>query len=159
MRIEFVTAKPSTAGVARDLGHTLQYASSYKENGMRITDQNSFKTWLPLVEFSKTHFHVNLLLYGHALHALREGNCVSRDSWERKKFLFLVHYGDMKISLGEKGLISLYDQHVRDNVSKISSSPCIMEANMTRGTYAPWVPTNEDLLAEDWAIGVTDDKS
>jgi hypothetical protein len=72
--------------------------------------------------------------FGGAIHTMKGGDSVYRQSWARGIFL----------------MIQKPDDH-----SKMTR-PFIYQQSgeMDSGVCVPWTPTQEDMLTEDWAMGV-----
>lgn len=88
---------------------------------------------------------MNNLNFGEALSALKEGKRISRDGWNGKgMFVYLVpanaypaQTGAAKAHFGEGALVPYNAYLAIKNVNE---------------TVSTWVPSVNDVLAEDWGI-------
>ena len=85
-----------------------------------------------------------MMNFGDALAAIKSGKRVSRSGWNGKEmFLFLVPGSTFTVNraplLGiyPEGTVINYQSHI--------------DMRTSQGTIVPWLASQTDLLAEDWA--------
>lgn len=82
--------------------------------------------------------------FGEALDQLRAGRRVVREGWNGKgMFLFLVPGSTFKVS--RPPLLGIYPEG-----TTIQYQPHI-DMKTAQGTVVPWLASQSDVLAEDWA--------
>lgn len=77
-----------------------------------------------------------------ALRLLIDGRRVKRDGWD--EFLFLVNGSTFKVN--RPPLLGIYEEGTEINYGSH------IDIRNEDGTICPWVPTQRDLLADDWMI-------
>lgn len=83
--------------------------------------------------------------FGDALAALKEGNRVARHGWNGKgMFLFLVPGSTFEVN--RPPLLGIYPEG-----TVINYHPHI-DMKTAQDTVVPWLASQTDVLAEDWAI-------
>lgn len=83
--------------------------------------------------------------FGWAIVALKAGSRVARLGWNGKSmFLFLVPGSVFKVNRAP--LLGIYPEG-----TKITYQPHI-DMKTAQGTVVPWLASQSDVLAEDWAI-------
>jgi hypothetical protein len=86
-----------------------------------------------------------LLSFSVALKALKDGFKVSREGWNGKgMFIFLSPGSVFKVD--RQPMLSVFPEG-----TTINYAPHI-DIKAADDTVAPWLPSQADLLAEDWSI-------
>lgn len=125
-----------------DEGYLVEYKDGGKPNH---PDFEGYVSWSPKEQFDKAYRPTDGLNFGLAVEALKLGSKVSRAGWNGKgMFVYLVpansypaQTGAVKSYFGEGGMVP-YNAYM-----------AIKNANDTVST---WVPSVNDVLADDWAI-------
>lgn len=92
------------------------------------------------VKRSQNTLRKNNLSFSDALYALREGACVQREGWNGKGMhIFLEEHFTALINMGGRKLDRKYEPVI-----------CLWTAQKT--TQPGWLPSQQDLLANDWTI-------
>lgn len=83
--------------------------------------------------------------FGAALQALKDGNRVARKGWNGKgMFLFLVQGSTFKVN--RPPLLGIYEEGTEINYH------AHVDMRTVDGMIVPWLCSQTDMLAEDWAI-------
>ena len=112
------------------------------EPGYVVEYQDGYRSWSPKEAFENAYRKNGQLNFGHALEAVKTGNKISRSGWNGKG-LYVYMWRD-----------TLNRKWINDSAVPLSylclRYPCgdVYET----GAFVPWVPTQTDLLAEDWCI-------
>ena len=83
--------------------------------------------------------------FGQAIEALKEGKRVARIGWNGKSmFIFLV--AGSNFTVNREPLLSILGEG-----SQVTYRPHI-DIKDAEGKIVPWLPSQTDMLAEDWGI-------
>ena len=83
------------------------------------------------------------LNFGEALELLKKGKKVARKGWNGKgMFLFLVP--GSRFSVNRPPLLGIYPEGTEIDYH------AHIDLKTTQGYVVPWVPTQSDVLSEDW---------
>ena len=127
---KLVQAKPATKN--GEPGYTVRYADGYE-------------SWSPAKAFEDAYRSMQALDFGGALTVLKMGGTVARQGWNgRDMFLFLVNGSHFTVNrepllsiLGEGTPVD-YHAHI--------------DMKTADGTIVPWLASQTDMLATDWAV-------
>lgn len=81
--------------------------------------------------------------FGQALSALKDGHRVARATWGGASFLYLVPGSTFQVN--RPPLLGIYDEG-----TVIVYQPHI-DIRAADGSCAPWQPSQDALMADDWA--------
>lgn len=85
--------------------------------------------------------------FGEALHALKEGNKVSRAGWNGKG-MFLIYVPGTKDAKLNEG--TPYEKALNSNIVTINPH---IDMYTATGEFQPgWLASQTDMLADDWEI-------
>lgn len=88
---------------------------------------------------------MEILDFGLALQALKDGHKVTRSGWNGKSmFVFLVN--GSRFEVNRAPLLGIYPEG-----TEINYRPHL-DIKAADGTIGPWSATNTDMLANDWHI-------
>lgn len=83
--------------------------------------------------------------FGSALEALKQGLRVTREGWNgRGMFLYLVEGSEFEVNRAP--LLGIYPEGTKINYR------AHIDMKTADGACVPWVASQSDLLAEDWAL-------
>lgn len=107
--------------------------------GYRVIYTDGYESWSPPAEFEKAYQSVTLgMSFGAALFALKRGDRVARQGWNGKgMWLALIDPGNAMFTKFGSALPML---------------PCIGMKTATSEMCPGWLPSQTDMLAEDWVI-------
>ena len=100
--------------------------------GYGVKYEDGYTSWSPKAVFEAAYQPITAMSFGHALAALKQGETVLRAGWNGK---------DMWL-----GLVT------PDENSKMSLPYIYMRT--VQGDLVPWLASQTDMLADDWAIVV-----
>lgn len=118
------------------------------EEGYRVRYPDGYESWSPKDVFEEAYRPTEFMTFGLAVEALKAGKRVSRAGWNGKG-LFVVYQ-------------KAYPQGIPCNKQtaeawrmcegELFRCEPYLQINMTNGSHAMWVPSINDVLAEDWLI-------
>jgi hypothetical protein len=109
------------------------------EPGYKVIYKDVYKYWSPKDTFENAYRPIDGLTFGLAIEALKQGKKVARAGWNaglNERWLRLCDDGEAHF--GDEFLYGL--------------NPFICETNVNSSFYGMYVPSSDDILAEDWAI-------
>lgn len=117
--------------------------------------KDGYQSWCPLDVFARDYQSVEAMDFGHALHALKNGNRVARQGWNGKAmWLSLSGMAD-----GTPVMVSserFWSQHNAIYAEEIGGSapvlPAITMKNAKGQIVMGWLASQEDMLANDWMV-------
>jgi hypothetical protein len=87
----------------------------------------------------------NMMTFSQALAHLKIGNTVNRIGWNGKNmFLFLVPGSTFKVN--RPPLLSIFEEGTEVNYHSH------IDMKTATGDIVPWLPSQADLLQEDWVV-------
>jgi hypothetical protein len=87
----------------------------------------------------------NLIDFGQAIKALKDGKKVARKGWNGKSmFLFLVKGSTFKVD--RPPLLGIYEEG-----TMVNYCPHI-DMKTADGSIVPWLASQSDVLSEDWIV-------
>lgn len=112
--------------------------------GYAVQYPDGYVSWSPKEAFEAAYRPTTAMNFGHALEALRAGHRVARAGWNGKgMFLFLVPGSTFKVNRAP--LLGIYPEGTEINYHSH------IDMRTADGTIVPWLASQTDLQAEDWA--------
>ncbi len=125
-----------------DEGYLVEYADGGRANDSRHA---GYISWSPKDVFESAYRPVENMSFGLAIEALKAGKKVARAGWNGKgMFLFLVPGSTFKVN--RPPLMGIYPEG-----TEINYCPHI-DMKTADGKVVPWLASQTDVLAEDWAV-------
>ena len=125
-----------------DDGYLVEYVDGGKANDPRHA---GYISWSPKDVFERAYRPVENMSFGLAIEALKAGKKVARAGWNGKgMFLFLVPGSTFKVN--RPPLMGIYPEG-----TEINYCPHI-DMKTADGKVVPWLASQTDVLAEDWAV-------
>lgn len=125
-----------------DDGYLVEYVDGGKANDPRHA---GYISWSPKDVFERAYRPVESMSFGLAIEALKAGKTVARAGWNGKgMFLFLVPGSTFKVN--RPPLMGIYPEG-----TEINYCPHI-DMKTADGKVVPWLASQTDVLAEDWAV-------
>lgn len=116
--------------------------------GYKVKYPDSYESWSPKDVFEEAYRHIDNMNFGLAVEAVKKGFKVARKGWNGKN-MFAVY---------QKG----YPQGINCNkqtaeawgIKEGDLFKCepYLQIKMVNGSHSMWVPSINDVLAEDWCI-------
>lgn len=120
-----------------DEGYLVEYTDGGKPNDPRHA---GYISWSPKEQADAAYRHTDGLAFGLAVEALRKGLRVARAGWNGKgMWLRLVPEGEWETTVGP------------DHIDECRALPWI-GMKTADGHFVPWLASQTDILAEDWAV-------
>lgn len=113
------------------------------EAGYKVVYPDGYESWSPKAAFEEAYRKIDNLTFGLAVEAVKKGFKIARNGWNGKgMFVYYVAGGEyatqMEAAKKEFGKSCIYNPYL-----------AIKNVN---GTVSTWVPSINDVLAEDWKI-------
>jgi hypothetical protein len=125
-----------------DEGYLVEYTDGGKPN---VPGHDGYVSWSPKAQADAAYREADGLTFGLAVEALKLGKRVSRAGWNGKgMFLFLVPGSTFTVN--RPPLLGIYPEGTR-----VDYCPHI-DMKTADGKVVPWLASQTDVLAEDWAI-------
>lgn len=125
-----------------DDGFLVEYVDGGKSNH---PDHEGYISWSPADVFERAYRPVSGLTFGQAVEALKAGQRVAREGWNGKgMFLFLVPGSQFQVNRAP--LLGIYPEGTTVNYH------AHIDMKTAQDTVVPWIASQTDVLAEDWAI-------
>lgn len=125
-----------------DEGYLVEYVDGGRANDSRHA---GYISWSPKDVFERAYRPVENMSFGLAIEALKAGKKVARAGWNGKgMFLFLVPGSTFKVN--RPPLMGIYPEG-----TEINYCPHI-DMKTADGKVVPWLASQTDVLAEDWAV-------
>ena len=123
-----------------DEGYLVEYVDGGAANHPNHT---GYISWSPKGVFEKSYQPTNQMSFGHALETLKMGHSVYRDGWNGKgMFVYLVpaaaYPAQTAVARATFGEMVPYNAY--------------LALKGVNGTVSTWVPSINDVLANDWSI-------
>lgn len=143
--VKLIEAEPQTKFEPIDRnGHTYPIIN----DGYKVVYPDGYVSWSPKDVFEEAYRRIDNLTFGLAIEALKKGFKVARKGWNGKG-MFVVY---------QKG----YPQGIPCNIQTAKAwglhegdlFKCepYLQIKMVNGSHSMWVPSINDVLAEDWEI-------
>lgn len=128
--------------VAADPGYLVEYQDGGKPN---LPGYDGYVSWSPKDVFERSYRPLAGLTFGMAIEAMKAGKRAARAGWNGKgMFVFLVAGSQFKVN--RPPLLGIYPEG-----TDITYGAHI-DIKAVDGSIRPWVASQSDMLAEDWAV-------
>lgn len=125
-----------------DTGYLVEYTDGGKPN---LDGYSGYVSWSPSDVFEKSYRKTSGLTFGLAIEAIKQGHKASRAGWNGKGMF--VYYVPANCYPAQTGVAK---NHFGEN-GFVPYNPYIAIKNVDE-TVSTWVPSINDVLAEDWLI-------
>lgn len=142
---KIVMAEPYMAYTKTEDGQTVRKPSG---DGYKVKYPDGYESFCPKEAFEEAYRRTNGMPFGLAIEAAKKGKRISRTGWNGKG-MFVVY---------QKG----YPQGIPCNEQtakawgmeqgELFRCEPYLQIKMVNGSHAMWVPSINDVLAEDWLI-------
>jgi hypothetical protein len=150
--VKMVEAAPMKLGAYNELkGWTIPADEDPNDDGYLVEYPDGYKSWCPKVQFEIANRPINGLTFGHAIEAARQGYKIARAGWNGKGMW-------VSWSPGHPGLKSdaIWTPNVKEvaeaNGGAVDILPYFNMKTADNKIQCGWVPSQSDMLAEDWSI-------
>lgn len=115
------------------------------EPGFLVVYRDGYESWSPEAAFTEAYRPTDGMSFGLALEALKKGKRVARSGWNGKgMWLMFVEGGNCLSEF-------VWDEMPVAEVEKIDAAPWI-GMKTADSKFVPWLASQTDMLADDWAI-------
>ena len=116
---------------------------THGQPGWRIVYPDGYTSWSPAASFEEAYRKTSGMPFGLAIEALKKGKRVARQGWNGKgMWLMLVGQDDY-------GVYDSQDVSPGNFEGKLLAWVGMQTA---QGDFVPWLASQSDMLADDWAI-------
>ena len=116
-----------------DEGYLVEYMDGGKPNH---PDHKGYISWSPKEQFDNAYREIDGMTFGQAIEAMKRGDKVSRAGWNGKGLWLELQAHDANSKMTLPYIFMSYPS----------------DAKTTPGARVPWLASQTDMLAEDWAI-------
>ena len=116
-----------------DEGYLVEYMDGGKPNH---TDHKGYISWSPKEQFDNAYREIGGMTFGQAIEAMKRGAKVSRVGWNGKGLWLELQVPDTNSKMTLPYIFMSYPSY----------------AKTTPSARVPWLASQTDMLAEDWAI-------
>lgn len=122
--------------------------SSQNMEGYLVKYEDGYISWSPKDVFEKAYRRTDGMTFGLAIEALKQGNKVARKGWNGKGMFVVYQKGY------PQGILCNEQTAVAWGLNEGSLFKCepYLQIRMVNGSHSMWVPSINDVLAEDWII-------
>ena len=124
---------------------TAWHSDKEGRQGYAVKYEDGYISWSPKETFEKAYRPLDALSFGHAIVALKAGHKVARAGWNGKgMFLFLV--AGSTFTVNRPPLLGIYPEGTKVDYH------AHIDMKTAQGYVVPWLASQADMLADDWAI-------
>ena len=116
-----------------DEGYLVEYMDGGKPNH---PDHKGYISWSPKDQFDNAYREIGGMTFGQAIEAMKRGDKVSRSGWNGKGLWLELQAPNSNSKMTLPYIFMSYPS----------------DAKTTPGARVPWLASQTDMLAEDWAI-------
>ena len=116
-----------------DEGYLVEYMDGGKPNHPH---HEGYISWSPKEQFDNAYREIDGMTFGQAIEAMKRGAKVSRAGWNGKGLWLELQAPDANSKMTLPYIFMSYPS----------------DAKTTPGARVPWLASQTDMLAEDWAI-------
>ena len=116
-----------------DEGYLVEYMDGGKPNH---PDHKGYISWSPKEQFDNAYREIDGMTFGQAIEAMKRGDKVSRAGWNGKGLWLELQAPGANSKMTLPYIFMSYPSY----------------AKTTPGARVPWLASQTDMLAEDWAI-------
>jgi hypothetical protein len=118
------------------------------ELGYLVRYENGYESWSPNEVFEQAYRRIDNLTFGLAIEALKQGKKVARQGWNGKG-MFVVYQKCYPQGINcNKQTADAWGLNEGD----LFKCEPYLQIKMANGSHSMWVPSINDILAEDWTI-------
>lgn len=119
-----------------------------REDGYKVTYADGYESWSPRAVFEAAYRPFTAMSFGQAVELLKLGERVARKGWNGKGMFVVFQKGyPQGIPCNEQTAIAW-----GLNYGDLFKCEPYLQIKMVNGSHAMWVPSINDVLAEDWEI-------
>lgn len=161
--VKMIEAEPMTRGEYNNFrGWTIPADEKPCDEGYKITREDGTFSWEPKELFESTYRNMEGMTFGLATETMKKGNKVARRGWNGKGMYVVLQKGypdGISINKNTQEALNLPEGTI------VGFRPYLMMACPKGSTNhfgdtennidcTPWLPSQTDILAEDWEVVV-----
>lgn len=147
--VKIVSAKAMKLGAYNEYrGWTIPENEDPELDGYLVEYEDGSQSWIPATVFDKAYHKIDALPFSAAIEAVKSGKKIARAGWNGKG-MFVVYQ-------------KAYPQGIPCNKQtadawgmkegELFRCEPYLQLKMVNGSHSMWVPSINDVLAEDWTI-------
>jgi hypothetical protein len=116
--------------------------------GYKVAYSDGYVSWSPKVAFEEAYRKADGMTFGLAVEAAKKGLKIARTGWNGKGMFVVYQKGY------PQGIPSNKQTAMAWGINEGDLFRCepYLQIKMVNGSHAMWVPSINDVLAEDWMI-------
>jgi len=147
--VKIVHAEPITRGDYNKFkGWTIPKNENPNDDGYLVKYNDDYISWCPKAEFEKANRRTDGMTFGLAVESLKKGLKVARKGWNGKGMFVVYQKGYPQGIPSNKQTAEAWELNEGD---LFICNPYLQIKNVD-GSHSMWVPSINDVLAEDWII-------
>jgi hypothetical protein len=145
--VKIITGEPMTAIEFNDNVRPLKYLGDSQE-GYKVTYEDGYVSWSPKDVFENAYRHMAGLTFGLAVEAVKKGHKIARKGWNGKGMFVVYQKGYPQGIPSNKQTADAWGMNEGD----LFKCEPYLQIQMVNGSHSMWVPSINDVLAEDWEV-------
>lgn len=145
--VKLIQAEPVYYEEYYRLGDAMKPMELQRE-GYKVVYSDDYESWSPKDVFEKAYRRIDNLTFGLAIEALKKGYKVGRKGWNGKGMFVVYQKGYPQGINCNKQTADAWGL----NEGELFKCEPYLQIKMVNGSHAMWVPSINDVLAEDWMV-------
>jgi hypothetical protein len=146
---KLIKAKPMSRGDYNEYkGWTIPKDENPKDEGFLVKYHDNYISWSPKEIFEEAYRPIINMTFGLALEAVKKGFKVARKGWNGKGMFVVYQKGYPQGIACNKQTADAWGMNEGD----LFKCEPYLQIQMVNGSHSMWVPSINDVLAEDWQI-------
>lgn len=142
-----VKAEPMTSEEFNEKVRPFVYSGACKE-GYKVTYADGYESWSPKKQFDEAYRATDGLTFGLAVEAAKQGFKIARNGWNGKGMFVVYQKGYPQGIPCNKQTAEAWGM----NEGALFVCNPYLQIKCANGSHSMWVPSINDVLAEDWYI-------
>jgi len=144
---KIIQAEPATRGKCHK-GPAMLSQQQYEEEGYKVVYPDGYESWSPKSVFEEAYKPTDGMTFGLAVEAAKKGLKIARTGWNGKGMFVVYQKGYPQGIPSNKQTAAAWGINEGD----LFRCEPYLQIKMVNGSHAMWVPSINDVLAEDWQI-------
>lgn len=147
--VKIISAEPMNLGAYNTFkGWTIPENEDPNREGYKVVYSDDYISWSPKQAFEEAYREIDNLTFGLAVEALKKGSKVARQGWNGKDMFVVYQKGY------PQGIPCNFQTAKAWSLNEGDLFKCepYLQIKMVNGSHSMWVPSINDVLAEDWMI-------
>lgn len=154
IRMHMVDAEPMTRGdYNKKRGWTIPANENPADEGYIVTYPDGYVSWCPKAQFEAAGRPCDGMTFGMAIEAMKRGKKVCRKGWNGSGMWLCVPLCDGPKEISANGIWGKPNyEYAEQNGGTVTVMPYITMKDAKGRICMGWVPTQVDMLEEDWVV-------